>query len=100
MKKITPILFVLLPILAVALVIYQIVISNELATLGKDLGRLNDELTNQNDRHELLVTEVASSSSYLILRTRAEALGFKAPLKDQVVALPKESPVALGVTLP
>lgn len=100
MKRIAPILFVVLPIIAVALVMYQIVISNELATLGKDLGRLNTELSTQNDTHELLATEVASTSSFLVMRNRAESLGYKPPLKDQIIALTVESPVALKVTLP
>ncbi|MEK7060680.1 MAG: hypothetical protein AAB937_00405 [Patescibacteria group bacterium] len=100
MNRIVQILLYLLPITAVALVIYQIVISNELATLGKDLGRLNTELSTQNDIHELLATEVASTSSFLVMRSRAESLGFKPPLKDQIIALSVESPVALKVTLP
>lgn len=100
MKSIVPILFVLLPIIAVALVIYQIVISNELATLGKDLGRLNSELSLQNDIHEVLTTEVASTSSFLVLRKKAESVGFKVPQKDQIIALTPQFPVALRVTLP
>lgn len=100
MKSKALILFIILPIIAVALVIYQIVISNELATLGKDLGRLNIELSTQNDVHEQLTTEVASTSSFLVIRSRAQALGFKIPLKDQIVTLSPQSPVALQVTLP
>lgn len=100
MKPIVPILFVLLPIIAVALVIYQIVISNELATLGKDLGLLNSELSEQNDIHEILTTEVASTSAFLVMRKKAEGLGFKVPQKDQIIALTPQSPVALRVTLP
>lgn len=99
MKRFAPYLLVILPIIAVTLVIYQIVISNELATLGKSLGQLDHELSAQNDIHETLVTEVASASSYLVMRTKAETLGFVAPRKDQIVALTSESPVALGVTL-
>lgn len=100
MNRIVQILLYFLPIAAVGLVIYQIVISNELATLGKDLGYLNNELSVQNDIHELLLTEVASSSSFLRLRVRAEALGFKAPDKDQIIALTPQFSVALGVTSP
>ena len=98
-KRFAPILLIILPIIAVSLVIYQIVISNELATLGKSLGQLDHELSVQNDIHETLVTEVASASSYMTMRTKAEVLGFVAPRKDQIVALSSAAPVALGVTL-
>ncbi|MEK7577063.1 MAG: hypothetical protein AAB492_00410 [Patescibacteria group bacterium] len=100
MKRIGSLFFIILPIIAVTLVIYQIVISNELATLGKNLGQLDNELSTQNDMRDMLVTEVASASSYLVMRTKAEALGFKPPRKNQIVALSSEAPVALGVTLP
>ena len=99
MKRIGSLFFIILPIIAVTLVIYQIVISNELATLGKNLGRLNEEWSTQNDIQESLVTEIASTSSFLVMRSRAEALGFKIPLKDQIIALTPQSPVALQVTL-
>lgn len=100
MKQISSLTIFIFPVIAVILVIYQIVISNELASLGKELGRLNNDLSFERDINELLMTEVASSSSFLLLRKRAESLGFTLPLKDQIIALSQEPPVAFGATLP
>lgn len=97
MKLLLRLLLSGMPIVAVVLVIMQVVFSNELATLGKQLGKLDSEVTLEKDMHEALATEVASVSSLVSLRVRASELGFKAPTRDQIIALTPEVPVAFGV---
>ncbi len=87
-----------IPVTAIVLIVVQVIISNELATLGKRMGTLDVAVTKQQDLHETLETQVASASSLLTLRQRAQAEGFHDPLANQIVSLPAEVPVAFGVT--
>ena len=74
----------------------QVVISNELATLGKRLGQLDTQVSYEADLNEALSTEVASASSLLVLRERAQKLGFVEPTATQIMSLTLEVPVALN----
>lgn len=87
-----------LPVTAILLIVVQVIVSNELATLGKRMGALDSAVSFQRDLHETLETEVASASSLLTLRQRALAEGFHDPKAAQIVSLPAEIPVAFGVT--
>lgn len=95
MKKIARIIGIVLPITAIILVVLQVVISNELATLGKRLGQLDAQVSRETDVNEALSTEVASASSLLMIRERAELLGFVEPTAKQIMSLTLEVPVAL-----
>jgi len=94
MKHLMRLLEVLLPITAVILIVFQIVVSNELAALGKQLGRLDAQAREAMDTKEALSIQVASASSLLTLRERAETLGFIEPTAKQIVNLSRETPVA------
>lgn len=95
MKYIFKCIGILLPIAAVVMIVLQVVVSNELATLGKKLGQLDQNVKLESDINEALRTEVASASSLLVLRDRAELLGFVEPTSKQVISLTSEIPVAL-----
>ena len=97
MKNIGKIIGIMLPIAALVMIVLQVVVSNELAGLGKRLGELGREVRIQADINEALKTEVASASSLLTLRERAESLGFVEPTSKQIMNLTLEVPVALGL---
>jgi hypothetical protein len=97
MKQTVRIISVILPCVAIILVVVQVIISNELATLGSRVGKLDTEVAQAQDVHETLEMEVASASSLLSLRERAALFGFHEPEKSQIVALTPEVPVAFGV---
>jgi hypothetical protein len=100
MKKLVGLFYALLPVIAVALVVTQVVISNELATLGKTLGKLDREIAFQDDIQEDLSIQVASISSLFAVRERALTMGFAEPTSSQIVSLTTEVPVALRVSQP
>ncbi len=89
---------ILLPITAVVLLIFQVIISNELATLGKKLGQLDVDVRLVSDTRESLSIEVASASSLLALRERAIAEGFVEPTNKQIMNLSLQVPVALDIS--
>lgn len=94
MKNILRIAEIILPITAVVLLIVQVVVSNELATLGKQMGQLDAQVRLESDIHESLAIEVASASSLLTLRARASAFGFIEPTTKQIMNLSLQVPVA------
>lgn len=87
-----------LPIVAVVLLVVQVIVSNELATLSGHMGQLDTQVSEAGDIHAFLETEVASASSLTALRERAGVLGFHEPMPKQIIALSPEVPVAFGVT--
>ncbi len=89
---------IVLPVAAVILLVTQVVVSTQLATLSSHMGKLDTAVALQQDVHEILETEVASASALLTLRDRAEALGFHEPTSKQIVALSPQVPGAFGVT--
>ena len=97
MKTVVKIFGMLLPVAAIIMIILQVVVSNELASLGKKLGNIEYEISNQNDMRELLSAEVASASSLLALREKAESLGFAEPSNRQIMHISLEVPVAFGI---
>ncbi len=98
MKYLLKGLEVLLPITAVVLLVFQVIISNQLATLGKKLGQLDTDVRLVADTRETLAIEVASASSLLALRERAMAEGFVEPTSKQIMNLSLQVPVALDIS--
>jgi len=86
----------ILPVAALALIVLQVVVSNDLATLNAHLGSLDSEMARARSRHETLETAVASASSLMTMREQALAAGFREPTSRQVVVLQPEVPVAFG----
>jgi hypothetical protein len=97
MKLLIKLAIGMLPVLAVLLVVTQVVVSNKLATQGKRLAQLDREIRIERDMLYALETEVASASSLLALRERAELMGFTEPSTKQILNLTAEVPVAFGV---
>ncbi len=95
MKYVLKILEMIIPVVAIVLVVTQVIVSNELATLGKRLGELEDGVRIEADVKESLEIQVASASSLLTLRDRALTLGFVEPSPKQILNLSLEVPVAL-----
>lgn len=83
-----------IPLLAVILVVLQVIVSNQLATLGKRLGELESDIIVEKDRKMALETEVASRSALLAIREKAELMGFVEPTTKQILNLVPEVPVA------
>ena len=98
MKYLLKTLEILLPITAVILLVFQVIISNELATLGKKLGQLDTDVRLVADIRENLSIEVASASSLLALRQKAMTEGFIEPTSKQIMNLSLQVPVALDIT--
>ena len=99
MKLILKGLGILLPIVALVLLVSQVVVSNELATLGKKLGKIDYQISLESDVHEALTAEVASASSLMTVRERATAMGFVEPNAKQIVHLSLTVPVAFDTNL-
>ncbi len=95
MKRLLRIAEIFLPITAIVLLIVQVIISNELATLGKKMASLDHDVRIQNESRESLTIAVASASSLLQLRERALAEGFVEPTTKQILNLSLQVPVAL-----
>lgn len=85
----------ILPLTAIILLVFQVVLSNELTTHGKQVGELEKEVWLAKDEKEALTIEVASASSFLTLGRRAEALGFMEPQSKQILTLTTAVPVAI-----
>lgn len=94
MKHLLRIAEIILPITAIVLLIFQVVISNELAALGKQLGQLDYEVRLESDINESLAIQVASASSLLTIRERATLAGFVEPTTKQIMNLTLQVPVA------
>lgn len=100
MKYMLKIMYGVVPLLALVLVITQVVVSNELAKLGKGLGKLNTDIVVQQELRADLSTQVASASSLFALRERAVAMGFLEPGQSQIISLSPDVPVALRIIQP
>jgi len=94
MKYLLRIAEIMLPLTAVVLLIVQVVISNELAALGKQMGQLDAAVRLESDVKESLAIQVASASSLLTLRERATIAGFVEPTTKQIMNLSLQVPVA------
>lgn len=78
-----------------ALLVIQVVLSNQLTTHGKKVGEFEREARLAIDQKENLEILIASASSLLVIRDRAEDLGFLEPTAKQILTLTPEVPVAI-----
>lgn len=95
MKRSLRLIEFILPLTAIMLLVFQVILSNELSTHGKQVGELEKEVRLAKDEKEALTIEVASASSLLTLRDRAEVLGFIEPTTKQILTLTPQVPVAI-----
>ena len=82
-------------LVVVLLAVGQLLVTNELASLGQSVGELDDRIEAAREVHELLGQEVASASSLLAIEEKAKELGFVEPTKTSYVTL-SDLPLALG----
>ncbi|MBU1326642.1 hypothetical protein KKB64_05480 [Patescibacteria group bacterium] len=95
MKRILNIILGILPLCALILIGVEVFISNELAGTGGELANIESRISQEAGEREVLYTEVASASSLLVIRQKAETLGFADPGKNQIISLaPDQLPVA------
>lgn len=85
----------ILPVVAVALMVLELVVTNELATLGNKVKAIEVKIESLQEENELLSQEVASSSSLVTIATRAKDLGF-IKSSSTVSFAPEQLPVALN----
>lgn len=71
----------LLPLLAVALLIVEMLVSNELAGYGRRVAETDRRIDALREENQLLAEKVASLSSLLTIEEKARALGFTVPPK-------------------
>lgn len=81
---------------AIVLVVLQVIVSNRVGMLGKKLTGLEGSIASEKLAREFLATEVASASSILAQSEKAKALGFREPVKSDILVLDKTIPVALA----
>lgn len=82
-------LYILITILA----IFQIVISNRLASFGREISEISTKTNEILDENERIKKNIASSSAILTLGKKAEDLGFTQ--KAQLFYIDEQYPVAL-----
>lgn len=90
-------LYIVVPCTAFVLVVGQIVVINELAGVGTDIRTLDTEIATLTDEHDLVSQEVASASSLTSISQKAQAAGFVAPKKANIIALDDSSDVAVNL---
>lgn len=91
-------LYVATPCIAFVLVVGQIIVTNELAGVRKDIHWLDLEIAALTDEHDLLSQYVASASSLLSISQKAATAGFVAPKKANIIAL--DDSIDVAVILP
>ena len=88
-------LYYVIPCMAFVLVVGQIVVTNELAGVGRDIRSFDSEIATLADEHDLLSQQVASASSLTSISQKAALAGFVAPKKSNIIALDDSSDVAV-----
>lgn len=96
MKRLLSAATFFMPILAFFLVIMQIIVSNELGLLGKDLAELETNINQEKIVKLATVIQIASDSSMLVQDARAKLLGFAEPARANLIVLDATLPVAFA----
>lgn len=86
--------------LTIVLVVVQVIISNKVGMLGKQLTGLEGNIEAEKFTNEFLTAEVASASSMFALEDRAKQLGFHEPSKNDILIMDAKIPVAYGGITP
>jgi cell division protein FtsL len=86
-----------IPMFVVALVVAEIILTNELAGLGQEVGSLETHIDALKEENQLLREQTASASSLLTIAAQAQMLGFRDATPHQFLSLvPEQFPVALN----
>lgn len=84
-----------LPFIAVALVILELVVTNQLAVMGEKVKDAEARIDLLRTENELLSEQIASASALLTIASKAQSLGFVKPASTVNLA-PEQFPVALN----
>lgn len=84
-----------LPIVAILLVIIKFVVSNQLAFLGRYVGKFDRAIEAVEADNEKLSQQVASASSLVTLASRAKQMGLVEPSSYLTIG-PEQFPFALN----
>ena len=85
----------LLPVLLIAVVLAEFMVTNYLAGKGREVGSIDRQIGVLQEENERLAQHVASASSLLNVSERARALGFIEPAQ-YVTIIPAQFTVALS----
>lgn len=77
MKMIGKIIISTLPLFAIGLIVFQLFLTNELASFGEKILEIDAKIESLSDDNLRLESQVASASSLLTIETKAFELGFK-----------------------
>ena len=85
----------LLPVLLIAVVLAEFMVTNYLAGKGREVGSIERQIGVLQEENERLAQQVASASSLLNVSARARALGFIEPAQYMTIG-PSPFTVALS----
>ena len=86
-----------IPLIVCLLLITEIIVSNELAALGRKVSIHDSDIERIDEENQMLREEIASSSSLIAVTVRAQEAGFQDPRSGQILTLvPEQLPVAFG----
>lgn len=68
-----------LPLLAIILIIFEIVATNEFASVGTKIRTIDVAIDRLRDENELLHSQIASASALIAIEQKAKDLGYKIP---------------------
>lgn len=71
---------------AIVMTIASCVLTNELAATGKELQKLDYEISHLKDTNTLLSEEIASRSSILAIQTQAQLLGLTPTVHSETLS--------------
>lgn len=84
-----------LPVLLIAVVLAEFMVTNYLAGKGREVGNIDRQIGSFQEENERLAQRVASASSLLHVSQRARALGFIEPVQYMTIG-PEQFTVALS----
>jgi len=86
-----------IPLFALLLIIIELIVTNELAGLGREVSTMDSTIAVTHEENEQLSEQIASESSLIAIAVKAKELGFIEPSKSQYMTLgPEQFPVALN----
>lgn len=90
---ITKIIVRVLPVAVILLIVFQIILTNEMVNYGRTVSQIDKRIDRLKNENEHMALQVASSSSLLYLEQKARELGFTD--KPNLISLGQET-VALS----
>lgn len=86
------------PFFAGFLIIFEIILTNQLAGSGGQIQSVDMKIDTLHQQNALLSGQVASASSLTTIAVRASEMGLIEPKKTQYIAVTAELPVAINTS--